>query len=149
MDLTQTISSSTPQNTCIWLSLEKDQTLPYISYFAGSQSLTLQGHNLKHVEFFKYLGLLLSSDLSWTAHVESICSRVRKLLELLYRKSIYQYVEPHADPTPAVHISLVHRICQSSMESLLAVKYKHTGGCTEIYSQNVLQALGPGLLSSK
>ena len=32
------------------------------------------------------------------------------------------------------------------MESLPAKKYKHTGGCSEICPQNVLQALGPGLL---
>ena len=56
-------------------------------------SLTLQGHHLERVECFKYLGLLLTSDLSWSTHVDSICSKARKLLGLLYRK-YYQYAEP-------------------------------------------------------
>ena len=53
-------------------------------------SLTLQGNHLERVECFKYLGLLLTSDLSWSTHVDSICSKARKLLGLLYRK----YAEP-------------------------------------------------------
>ena len=55
--------------------------------------LTLQGHHLERVECFKYLGLLLTSDLSWSTNVDSICSKARKLLGLLYRK-YYQYAEP-------------------------------------------------------
>ena len=54
--------------------------------------LTLQGHHLERVECFKYLGLLLTSDLSWSTHVDSICSKARKLLRLLYRK-YYQHAE--------------------------------------------------------
>ena len=46
-------------------------------------SLILQGHYLECVECFKYLGLLLSTDLSWTAHVETVCSKAKKLLGLL------------------------------------------------------------------
>ena len=56
-------------------------------------SLTLQGNHLERVECFKYLGLLLTPDLSWSTHVDSICSKARKLLGLLYRK-YYQYAEP-------------------------------------------------------
>ena len=58
-----------------------------------SATLIMQGHHLERVECLKYLGLLLSTDLSWTAHVESVCSKARKLLGLLYRK-YYQYAEP-------------------------------------------------------
>ena len=92
-------------------------------------SLTLQGHHFERVECFKYLGLLLTSDLSWTAHVEFICSRasgttVQKILSICWA----------TDPTPAIHIlgTSTLRICQLSMESLPAAKYKHTGGCSKI-----------------
>jgi len=37
-------------------------------------------------ETFKNLGVLLSSDLNWTPHIENICSKARKLVGLLYRQ---------------------------------------------------------------
>ena len=47
--------------------------------------LTLNGVPLERVETFKYLGLLLSSDLSWSNHIDSVCSRAKRILGLLYR----------------------------------------------------------------
>ena len=43
----------------------------------------LNGTPIQHVKTFKYLGVLLSSDLSWCNHINSICSKARKLLGLL------------------------------------------------------------------
>jgi len=37
------------------------------------------------LNMFKYLGFILSSDLSWTPQVESVCTKARKLLGLLHR----------------------------------------------------------------
>ena len=51
----------------------------------NSPSLTLNGSHLEVVECYKYLGLLLTSDLSWSNHIETMCTKVRKLLGLLYR----------------------------------------------------------------
>ena len=90
-------------------------------------SLTLQGHHFERVECFKYLGLLLTSDLSWTAHVEFICSRasgttVQKILSICWA----------TDPTPAIPWYVHSLNMPVSMESLPAAKYKHTGGCSKI-----------------
>ena len=41
---------------------------------------------LEQVKSFKYLGVLISSDMSWSPHIDSICSKGRKLVGLLYRK---------------------------------------------------------------
>ena len=48
--------------------------------------LQLNGIPLEQVEHFKYLGVLFSSDLSWSTHIDSICSKARKLVGLLYRR---------------------------------------------------------------
>ena len=46
--------------------------------------------NYVEKNYFKYLGVLLSSDLSWTHHIQGVCSKARKILGLLYRR-YYQY----------------------------------------------------------
>ena len=48
--------------------------------------LILNGTPLDQVETFKYLGVLLSSELSWSLHIDSICTKARKLIGLLYRR---------------------------------------------------------------
>ena len=63
---------------------------------------------------FKYLGVLLSHDLSWGEHVQSICNKARKILGLLYRRfynnapgsallQLYiSLVRPHLDYASAI-----------------------------------------------
>ena len=48
--------------------------------------LILEGSILEQVTTFKYLGVLLSSDLSWACHTNACCSKARQLLGLLYRR---------------------------------------------------------------
>jgi len=52
--------------------------------------ITLNGTVLETVNTFKYLGLLISSDLSWTPHIQNICSKARKIFGLLYHR-YYKY----------------------------------------------------------
>ena len=49
-------------------------------------NLHIHGLPLQHVPSLKYLGFLLSQDLSWSLHINDICSRARKKLGLIYRK---------------------------------------------------------------
>ena len=79
-----------------------------------SSPLLLEGHSLERVEMFKYLGVLLSHDLSWGEHVQAICSKARKIFGLLYRRfynnapsstllQLYiSHVRPHLDYASAI-----------------------------------------------
>jgi len=48
--------------------------------------LVLGGTEMEKVDFFKYLGLLLSSEMLFSKHIESICSKAHKITGLLYRR---------------------------------------------------------------
>ena len=41
--------------------------------------LFLDNVSLERVQYFKYLGILLAADLSWTHHIEAVCSKASKL----------------------------------------------------------------------
>jgi hypothetical protein len=60
---------------------------------------------LQKVDVFKYLGVLLSEDMSWCPHVQAVCSRAKRVLGLLYRK-FYSY--SNTDTLTQLYISLVH-----------------------------------------
>ena len=51
-----------------------------------SVSLYLCGSELEEVEIFKYLGVLLSRNLSWSDHISELCTKARRILGLLYRQ---------------------------------------------------------------
>ena len=66
---------------------------------------------LETVSTFKYLGLLLTSDLSWSKHIEGVCTK-KKILGLLYRR-FYQnadvklftnYTFPLYNPTESMQL---------------------------------------------
>ena len=60
---------------------------------------------LEQIETFKYLGVLLSSELSWSAHIESICTKARKLTGLRYRKF---YCNVNQQGMYSLYSTLVH-----------------------------------------
>ena len=41
---------------------------------------------LKRVHMYKYLGVILTSNLSWSEHINSVCMKARRLIGLLYRR---------------------------------------------------------------
>ena len=57
------------------------------------------------VPTFKYLGVLFSSNLSWSDHIQGVCSKACKILVLLYRR-YYQYSDSRS--LLQLYISLVH-----------------------------------------
>ena len=67
-------------------------------------SLTLNGCILEEVLTIKYLGILISSDLSWSQHIQDVCSKARKIIGLIYRR-YYQYSD--SSTLLQLYISLV------------------------------------------
>ena len=49
-------------------------------------TINLNGIPLDRVTEFKYLGILITADLSWTVHINMICTKARRLVGMLYRQ---------------------------------------------------------------
>ena len=72
-------------------------------------SLFLNNDSLEEVTQFKYLGVTITDDLSWSKRVSSVVSKARRILGMIYRKfyrfcgtstllRLYKaYVKPHLD----------------------------------------------------
>ena len=48
--------------------------------------MLLNGFPLEIMRSYKYLGFLMTSDLSWRDHIGFLCSKAKKMLRLLYRQ---------------------------------------------------------------
>ena len=55
-------------------------------------TITINGNTLETVPTFTYLGLLFTSELSWSRHIEGVCTKAKKILGLLYRR-FYQHAD--------------------------------------------------------
>ena len=64
----------------------------------------LFGSPMERVECYKYLGLLLSTNLSWSAHIGSVCSKAKRILGLIYRRF---YGSASHDTLKQLYLSLV------------------------------------------
>ena len=91
---------------CMLVSRRRNTICPPIN-------LKLKDHQLDNVQSYKYLGLLLSSDLSWTPHIESTCTKARKLLGLLYRQ-----FSSNTDPQVNSVAILTRKLWQNSIYPL-------------------------------
>ena len=71
---------------------------------ANPPILTLGTHAIARVHQFTYLGITITADLSWDAHIHALCTKVRKTLGLLYRKF---YANASASSLFKLYISLI------------------------------------------
>ena len=49
------------------------------------KQLYLLGDPRQRVEVYKYLGLLISTNMSWSMHITATCSKAKQILGLPYR----------------------------------------------------------------
>ena len=71
---------------------------------ASTPILKLNSQILQRTDAYKYLGLLISHDLSWSDHIRTICSKAKRMLGMLYRR-FYQYAD--SNTLLQMYISLV------------------------------------------
>ena len=88
------------------------------------------GQTLQRVDTYKYLGLLVSSDLRWSNHVGSICSKARKLLRMLYRR-----LYTHSNSDALFHLSIPCTsplgVCKFDLEPIQNWRDQVTWGCSK------------------
>ena len=63
----------------------------------------MNGKQLERVKHFKYLGLWISDDLSWSYHIEAVCSKARRMLGFIYR-----FFSPHCDTNTILSLYKAH-----------------------------------------
>ena len=69
-----------PSKCCAMLiSRKRDDSSP-------PPTFTVDGTNLALVKSVTYLGVQITSDLSWSPHISNLCAKTRKLIGLLYRR---------------------------------------------------------------
>ena len=51
-----------------------------------TRPMLLYGQPMQQVSNYKYLGVVLTDDLSWSLHIDNISCKARRLVGLLYRK---------------------------------------------------------------
>ena len=66
--------------------------------------LQLFGSSLDRVDSYKYLGVLVTDNLSWSPQVEAVCSKARRILGLLYRRF---YGQASQESLKQLYLSLV------------------------------------------
>ena len=50
------------------------------------QTITLNNQPLQYVQHYKYLGVTVSHNLSWTQHIHDICKKARRVLGTIYHR---------------------------------------------------------------
>jgi len=62
---------------------------------APQHTLFLMGEPIEKVSSFKYLGVTISDDLTWSKHIQTISSKARRIIGMLYRQfyrlPLYKY----------------------------------------------------------
>jgi len=69
--------------------------------------LASQLQQLQCVKSYKYLGIIITSNLSWLEQIHSICNKSRKLVGLLYRQF---YLNADSDTLRKFYLSCIDHI---------------------------------------
>ena len=68
--------------------------------------LYLASQPLECVQSYKYLGVIITSNLSWLEYIQSICNKNRKFVDLLYRQF---YLNANSDTLRQFYLSCIRQ----------------------------------------
>ena len=88
----------------------KSMTLSRKKMKTQSSPIILLGLQLDIVDLIKYLGLMIQCDLTWSNHIQNICSKARRLVGLLFRQ-FYYYAESSTIKTLPHSYEAKSRVC--------------------------------------
>ena len=89
------LTANVEKSKCMLISRSRSHRLNFVIF--------LNGRQLEKVKHFKYLGLWISDDLSWTYHIEAVCSKARRMLGFIYR-----FFSPHCDANTILTLYRAH-----------------------------------------
>ncbi len=69
-----------------------------------SHTMYVDGNALERVSSYRYLGIMISSDLAWSNHIQAITTKARRQIGLLYRRF---YKHAHPDTLRSLYVSLI------------------------------------------
>ena len=72
-------------------------------------AITVEGQPLERVTVYKYLGILITSDLSWSAHIQAITTKARRQTGMPYRR-FYKYSQPST--LKALYVALIRPLLE-------------------------------------
>ena len=101
-------------------------------------NLNLNDHQLENVKSYKYLGLLLSSDLSWTHHIESTCT-IENFWAYYTANSVA--ILTHKLWQNSIPCETTLGIWSSSLASIYGQRYTYIGESSAVWITDLYKAL--------
>ena len=101
----------------------------------------MNGQPLEKVHSYKYLGVLISSDLSWSRNVSSICSKAKKHMGMLYHhfycdtdsSTLRMLYVTHVRPLLEYAVPMWDPYLMNDIEALEVVQRFATKVCTKCW----------------
>ena len=111
---TSSVASDSGDAATFSQNLRREQRLRLVTALLSvianrNDQITISQSPIERVSSFRYLGIILSSSLSWSPHISFVCNKSRKILGLLFR-----HFSPHSSPSTLIrlYISLVRPILE-------------------------------------
>ena len=106
--------------------------------------LTINSKSFTQVTEYKYLGVTITSNMSWNTHITNLCNKTRRLIGLLYRhfyknsssstllKLYLSFIRPHLEYSSTVWSPHLKR----EIEALERVQKYALRVCTKSFDSN-------------